>query len=54
MGGECACPSNPQDHQRVLIFVIVKMSAGVAPKVNLMILLHTGDKDHKRGDPPWL
>ena len=29
-------------------------SAGVAAEMNMIILLHTGDKVRKQGDPPWL
>ena len=32
----------------------IKRSAGVAPEVNLRILLHTGNEAGKGGDPPWL
>ena len=31
-----------------------RRSAGVTPKVNLRIPLHTGNEAGKQGDPPWL
>ena len=31
-----------------------KRSAGIAPEVNLRILLHAGNKARKQDYPPWL
>ena len=42
------------DRNGLAAMLATKRSAGITPEVNLMILLHAGDKAHKLGDPPWL
>ena len=33
--------------------LVAKRSAGIAPELNLAILVHAGDEACKQGDPPW-
>ena len=42
------------DPKGLVATVAAKRSAGVAPEVNLRILLHAGNKACKQGDPLWL
>ena len=37
-----------------LAMLATKKSAGITTNLNLMILLHSGEKAHKLGDPLWL
>ena len=42
------------DENGFAAMLATKRSAGIAPKVNLRILLHAGNEACKQGDPPWL
>ena len=42
------------DQNCLALMLATERSAGVAPEVNLRILLDTGDKACKRWDPSWL
>ena len=42
------------DRNGLATMLATKKPAGVAPEVNLRILLHAGDETHEQVDPTWL
>ena len=42
------------DQNGLATMLATKWLAGVAPEVNLRILLHAGDEACNKEDPPWL